>query len=104
MFNQTLLIWGVIALILSPISYLAWLGTRKDKLDDSKGFQGGTYYALIAGAILLILSFFIKPDIPEPEQSLLDIYKQDSAGPEWMQEAESCTKIGNQVFCKLKGE
>lgn len=33
-----------------------------------------------------------------------DILKYDPNAPEWMQNAESCTKVGEKIFCKLKGE
>ena len=48
-------------------------------------------------------------DILEPTESPenidpKDILKYDPNAPKWMQEAESCTRVGGKIFCKLKGE
>ena len=33
-----------------------------------------------------------------------EILKYDPNAPKWMQNAESCTRVGGKIFCKLKGE
>ena len=30
--------------------------------------------------------------------------KKDPSAPAWLKEAESCTWVGEKIFCKLKGE
>ena len=34
----------------------------------------------------------------------LEEYKKDPTAPEWLRNAESCTWVGEKIFCKLKGE
>ena len=41
--------------------------------------------------------------IPVSPQELEEL-KKDPSAPAWLKDAESCTWVGEKVFCKLKGE
>jgi len=41
--------------------------------------------------------------IPVSPQELEEL-KKDPSAPTWLKEAESCTWVGEKIFCKLKGE
>ena len=41
--------------------------------------------------------------IPVSTEELAELQK-DPTAPDWLREAESCTWVGEKIFCKLQGE
>ncbi|KKR02451.1 MAG: hypothetical protein UT29_C0002G0013 [Candidatus Yanofskybacteria bacterium GW2011_GWA1_39_13] len=76
---------------------------------------------VITGVVILVLAgyfYFIQTNNQEVVESQemgadtseslsinpKEILKYDPNAPAWMQDAESCTKVREKIFCKLKGE
>lgn len=74
---------------------------------------------LVLAVIIIVLAayfYFFRTDNPQVVESQqantsipvspegLEELKKDPTAPDWLKKAESCSWIGEKVFCKLKGE